>query len=149
MVLDSVEKMGLNTKKTPVLVPEVFTKCCMFLQPSFEDTSHWQCNRFEACSSPSHRFSLFCQIAQYSVTPYAKKCKILLQQLRELMNCCKSLLQLSYTYIAQTYNKLAQTHLNYRTNPQNHLVEGLSPCKVAHKEEAPPSFFKTKLKESS
>lgn len=51
MVLDSNDKTGLNTNIIPVPVSEVFTKCCMFLQASFEDESHWQCNTFEATLS--------------------------------------------------------------------------------------------------
>lgn len=85
MVLDSNDKTGLNTNIIPVPVSEVFTKCCMLLQASFEDESHWQRNRFEAT------LSMFIPVRNtvfhYSVKllnilpPHMKiKFKILLQQ---------------------------------------------------------------------
>lgn len=149
MVLNSNEKIGLNTKKIPVPVFEVFTKCCMFLQASFKDTSHWQCNRFEAHSSPSNTVFHYPVKSLDILPPHMKiKCKILLQQsgINELLQvpCAVSL----HLYNSDI-NKFTETHLYCKTNPQNHLVEGLSPCKVAHKEAAPPSSFKIKLRESS
>lgn len=102
MVLDSNDKIGVNTKTIPVPVSEVFTKCCMFLQAPFEVASHWQCNRFEATLSmfiPSRNI-----VFHYSVKllntllPHMKiKCKILLQQpgLNELLQVtCAAFLHL-------------------------------------------------------
>lgn len=147
MVLDSNEKIGLNTKKIPVPISEAFTKCCMFLQASVEDASHWQWNRFEAHSSPSNTV-FHCPVKSLNILPLHMKieCKILSQQSginEQLQVPCGVSLHLYNTDI----NKFTQIYFYCKTNPQNHLVEGLSSCKVAHKEAAPPSSFKTKLRE--
>lgn len=84
MVLDSNEKIGLNTKKIPVSVFEAFTKCCMFLYASFEDASHWQRNRFGATLNmfiPIRNTVFHYSVKLLNILPlHIKiKCQILLQ----------------------------------------------------------------------